>query len=118
MKTETTFTPGPWKFLYNKTPDEIEALVVPPENDTQEGKGWLSKTISIGNSEDECLAEVRSYTTKGFMQDLEQFNYNARLIVYAPEMFKLLEEGLRPLEPGHPDNWHGEVLKLLMKIRG
>lgn len=85
-------TPGPWQFGFGKTPETVPVESVKPENDSVEGKGWSFKAITVCNSNKEILAEVKAYTTSGFLQDFKQWEANARLIAAAPDMYEIIKE--------------------------
>lgn len=86
--TVTKYTPGPWKFLYDETPETVQPLNV----NNEAGEKWVVMNICIGNSEGQQFAEVRAYTTKGFLQDFDQWMANAKLIKSAPELLEALKE--------------------------
>jgi hypothetical protein len=88
---KTSFTPGPWKFPFQQTPETIEVLQVPPERDSVEGKGWISRSIYVANSKGEILADIKAMQTAGWVQDFNQFEGNAKLIVNAPSLITALE---------------------------
>lgn len=97
---ENKFTPGPWKFPFSQTPETVETLAVPAEADSVCGKGFLFKVIPVENSNGERLAEVKAFKTKGFLQDFDQFEANAKLIVSAPDLIKALQSIVRLCNEG------------------
>ena len=90
--TEVKHTPRPWQFAFGQTPENVQILNVAPENDSINGIGWESKIISICNENGEILADIKAYTTSGFLQDFDQWEANARLIISAPDMYDIIKE--------------------------
>jgi hypothetical protein len=100
---KSKFTSGPWKFAFSQTPETVKVLTVRPDSDSIDGKGWRSKTINVANDKGECLAVVKAYTTEGFVQDFNQWEGNAKLIVAAPELFECLVDCIENVLIDLPD---------------
>jgi len=88
---EMKHTPGPWKFPFNQLPETTTKITVLPENDPNNGIGWDFKTIYISDNDNNVLAEVKAFTCKGFINDFNQWEANAKLIAAAPAMYDAIQ---------------------------
>ena len=77
------FTAAPWRFLYGRTPEDIERLKVLTPNGLN--KSWEFKEIDIGDSDGRLIAKISAGTLDSHVP-FEQFEANAKLIAAAPSL--------------------------------
>lgn len=80
----------PFQFLFGQTPETINPMHV---DACEQGQGeWDSKTINIGYDDTQCFAEIKAFTTSGFLQDFDEWKRIAYLMRAAPDLLQALQE--------------------------